>query len=168
MRRMHNEPESLAADLKLDYSRCMSTTLRDFIANRKGEIRDQLKALKAELKELQVAEAALDGQEAPAAAQASGPTIKDMARAVLADQPEGLTSQEILVEIKARFEREIDRTSLSPQLSRLKDAGEVGLLGEKWFAKPHFDQWMADIFGDDSEDLIPHKEEEDDSDRVPF
>lgn len=132
----------------------MSTTLRDFIANREGEIRDQLKALKAELRELQVAKAALNGQEAtPLAAQSSGPTIKDMARAVLSPDKarDGMTSAEILTAIKAAFDREIDRTSLSPQLSRLKTDGEVGLVGEKWFSKEHYDAWLKAIFDEEDE-----------------
>jgi hypothetical protein len=136
----------------------MSTTLRDFIANRKGEIRDQLKMLKTELKELLLAEAALDGQDGtPAVAQSGGgPTIKDMARFVLNHDvaKEGLTSAEILGYIKEEYGREIDRTSLSPQLSRLKDAGEVALLGEKWFSKEHYDAWVKSlaIFPDDDDD----------------
>jgi sugar-specific transcriptional regulator TrmB len=152
----------------------MSTTLRDFIAHREGEIRDQLKALKAELKELQIAKSALDGQEpAPSASKAGGQTIKDMARFVLGSEfaKGGLTSHEILAAIKTEFDRDIDRTSLSPQLSRLKTDGEIALLGEQWFSKKHFDEWTASIF--DDSDLIeagvePVSEQEEDDSDIPF
>lgn len=153
----------------------MSTTLRDFIANREGEIRDQIKALKSELKELQLAKAALDGQDAaPAPAQSSGPTIKDMARTVLNTgvAKNGLTSHEILAGIKVEFDRDIDRTSLSPQLSRLKADGEIALDGEKWFTTDNYAEWRrrlvaaslgVNIFATDK----PDPEEEDD-DSAPF
>jgi hypothetical protein len=150
----------------------MSTTLRDFIARRKGEIRDQLKALKAELKELQVAENALGGQEAaaPAAPSSSAPTIKDMALAVLSNAPDGFNSAEILAAIKEEFSREIERTSLSPQLSRLKDAGTIVLNGDRWFTNAHFADWQQKMiqatFGVGNIESFEPDEEDDDS--VPF
>ncbi len=146
----------------------MSTTLRDFIANREGEIRDQLKALKGELKELQVAKAALDGQEvASPVSQSSGPTIKDMARAVLTADiaKNGMTSAGILGGIKEEFGREIDRTSLSPQLSRLKDSGELVLVGDNWFTAAAHAAWvksMGSIFSDDDEEKETVYEVDDD------
>lgn len=132
----------------------MSTTLRDFIAKREGEIKDQLKALKAELRELQVAKGALEGQAPPPPVASGGPTIKEMAKFVLSTggAAEGMTSHEILAAIKAEFDREIDRTSLSPQLSRLKADGEVALAGEKWFSKEYYDAWVQSLFGDVTEE----------------
>ena len=125
----------------------MATTLRDFIAQRETEIRDQQKALKAELRELQLAKAALEGQPTTPPSGPSGitATIKDMAREVLSGQPGGLNSSGILDAIKKRFGRDIERTSLSPQLSRLKDEGELILSGDVWFTAEHFNagqtQW---------------------------
>ena len=150
----------------------MSTTLRDFIASRKSEIRDQLKALKIELKELLVAETALEGQDVAPTPASSGPTIKDMARFVLGTNTakDGLTSSEILAYIKTEFDREIDRTSLSPQLSRLKDAGEVALEGEKWFSKAHWDAMRRAVdasLADLIDDFPPNPEFEED-DMPPF
>lgn len=151
----------------------MPTTLRDFIANREGEIRDQLKALKGELKELQVAKAALDGQETTAApTQSSGPTIKEMARFILGTNVArgGATSSDILAYIKLEFDREIDRTSLSPQLSRLKNDGEVVLEGEKWFSKDHWEAMRRDA--DNEIDLLiggtPQGPEEEEEEDIPF
>lgn len=118
----------------------MATTLRDFIAQREAEIRDQQKSLKAELRELQIAKTALDAQPATSASAsgASNPTIKDMAREVLSGQPNGLNSSGVLDGIRKLFARDIERTSLSPQLSRLKDEGELILKGEVWFTAEHF------------------------------
>lgn len=118
----------------------MAITLRDFIAQRETEIRGQQKALKAELRELQLAKAALEGQPTGANSAPSGTTatIKDMARDVLSGQPSGLNSSGILDAIQKRFGRDIERTSLSPQLSRLKEDGELILSGEVWFTAEHF------------------------------
>jgi hypothetical protein len=57
---------------------------------------------------------------------------------VLSGQPSGLNSSGILDAIKKRFGRDIERTSLSPQLSRLKEDGELILSGEVWFTAEHF------------------------------
>ncbi|WP_157222498.1 hypothetical protein [Novosphingobium sp. AP12] len=118
----------------------MATTLRDFIAQRETEIRDQQKALKAELRELQIAKAALGGQASPPSSAPSGATatIKEMARQVLSGQTSGLNSSGILDAIKKEFGRDIERTSLSPQLSRLKEEGELILNGEVWFTTSNF------------------------------
>src|SRR5437868_7627859 len=61
----------LAERLPLDYGSPMNMTLRDFMAQREGEIRDHLKALKAELKELQLAKSALDAAGPPTNGAAS-------------------------------------------------------------------------------------------------
>jgi hypothetical protein len=148
----------------------MSTTLRDFIASREAEIREQLKALKAEQKELQVAKAALDGQEpAAASAQSSSPTIKEMALYVLRTEAakEGMTSHQILAGIKQEFGRDIDRTSLSPQLSRLKTDEEIGLIGEKWFSKERYDAQLRQAEVDELIGWQAPPEQEEDSD-IPY
>ena len=45
----------------------------------------------------------------------------------------GLTSTEILEKIEISYGKELSRTSLSPQLSRLKDEGRVSLIDNRWF-----------------------------------
>lgn len=122
----------------------MTTTLRDFIASREIEIRDLQKALKLEFRELQLAKAALDGQQnASSSVSTSGPTIKEMARELLSNAPKGLTSAGVLEGIKKSFGRDIERTSLSPQLSRLKDDGELVLEGEVWLSRVHHEGKLA-------------------------
>lgn len=138
----------------------MATTLRDFIAQREAEIREQQRALKAELKELLVAKNALDAQDAVKTVTVLPPamTIKDMARDVLADAEKGMTSAEILAAIKAKHGREIDRTSLSPQLSRLKESGDLLLYGERW--------WAPAMYRKLEDELEAQRLLEDDSDSV--
>ncbi|WP_187147997.1 hypothetical protein [Nitrobacter winogradskyi] len=65
-------------------------------------------------------------------------TIMEAVVEVLKDRPEGLTALEILAEINTRyFGDRIIRSSLSPQLSRLKDRDhKIGLRGKKWFLLP--------------------------------
>lgn len=118
----------------------MTTTLRDFIAQREAEIRDLQKALRVELRDLQIAKTALESQNSSEASRAQGAavTIKDMAREVLSSQPGGLNSSGILDGIRKSFGRDVERTSLSPQLSRLKDEGELVLDGEVWFTTTHY------------------------------
>jgi len=60
-------------------------------------------------------------------------TIKQAVLAVLADHPNGLTALDILAEINRRFELGIVRTSLSPQLTRLKnDDQKIDINGSAW------------------------------------
>lgn len=60
------------------------------------------------------------------------PTIKEMIVTVLSIFPDGLDVGEILDHVRVVFGTEVPRTSLSPQLSRMKTEEEVDLLGDKW------------------------------------
>jgi hypothetical protein len=74
-----------------------------------------------------------------AEARTSKPTIMEAVLEVLKDrEDEGMTAMEILAEINTRyFGGKILRSSLSPQLSRLKDRDEkIELRGNKWFLLP--------------------------------
>jgi len=60
-------------------------------------------------------------------------TVGDMALAVLKDgPPDGCTSSQILEAIHARWTPNLQRSSLSPPLSRLKKKGAIDLVGERW------------------------------------
>ncbi|WP_093151572.1 hypothetical protein [Thalassobaculum litoreum] len=119
------------------------STLRDFIASRKAEIRQQISALRREIDELERAEVAISeegGSQSPRTGDAPQPakgTIKDMILQVLEDQGNGAESAEIIDMIKARFDVEVPRTSMSPQLSRLKANGLVGVVGKRWILPKH-------------------------------
>ena len=58
--------------------------------------------------------------------------IKQMVMEILKINPSGLMALQILESIKEDYSVEIMRTSLSPQLSRLKRAGEIQVRGKIW------------------------------------
>jgi hypothetical protein len=76
-------------------------------------------------------------------------TIMEAVLEVLQDRPEGLTALEILAEINTRyFADRIARSSLSPQLSRLKDRDrKIELRGNKWFLLPQQPSLFVDRRG---------------------
>lgn len=117
-------------------------TLRDFLANRRSEIQAQIKALRSELREIEAASAAL--QESQGGAEPSpakktrgrGPTLKEMAIAVLSDHPDGLEANDVLDRIAERYGFQVKRESMSPQLSRLAGEGIIRRGGHnKWLLK---------------------------------
>lgn len=60
-------------------------------------------------------------------------SIKDYVVQVLSDSQKGMVALDILVAINERFGKNYDRTSLSPQLSRLRQDGVLGLRGPVWY-----------------------------------
>jgi hypothetical protein len=72
------------------------------------------------------------------ASRSAKPTIMQAVLEVLRQHPNGMTALEILEEINNRhFDGTIVRTSLSPQLSRLKDRDhKIILRGTRWFLAP--------------------------------
>jgi hypothetical protein len=118
------------------------TTLRDFLANRRSDIQTQLKALRAELREIEAASAALqdplrEGIRSDATStRRSGPTLKEMAIAILTDHPDGLEANDVRDRIAERFDVQVKRESMSPQLSRLAKEGVIRRGGHnKWLLK---------------------------------
>jgi hypothetical protein len=119
------------------------------LAQQRDKLQGQLHVLRARLDELDRESAELDqaveavgvepdAQPAlalqPAGERGSLPsTIKEAVLHVLADAPGGMTSQAILDQINTRFfSGRIERTSFSPQLSRLKGERKVTRRGELW------------------------------------
>ena len=102
------------------------TTLREFIAARQSEIADQMSALRKEARELSIALDALDGGKprANGSAQSDRPTIKEMAVDVLR-QYGGARLDSIIGMVKEKHGVDVPRSSMSPQLSRLKNEGVV-------------------------------------------
>ena len=61
------------------------------------------------------------------------PTIKEMIVIILAEAgPSGLSALGILDRIRERWQSNIERTTLSPQLSRLKGEGQIVNLARAW------------------------------------
>ena len=65
-------------------------------------------------------------------------TIMEAILTVLDHKPNGMTAQEMLMELNEKyFGDKLMRTSLSPQLSRLKDRDrKIELRGDRWFKLP--------------------------------
>lgn len=120
-------------------------TLLEFMAQRRSEIaetraqlEEQLKEATSALHDLDREIAALDAAERRYAAgvepeetqsrstrQRARKTIKTMVVEILNAEPTGLTSADLAEFIHDFFDVDIERSSLSPQLSRLKDDGAI-------------------------------------------
>jgi len=148
-------PRCLACvDQRKTYIRFIMSTARDLLLNRRSEIsgkvmplvadiarlketlaekQSDLAAWNAELEQIHSALRAMEETETK-----SQLTIKQAVIEVLKDHLEGMTALEILAAINSRyFGGRILRTSLSPQLSRLKDDdGKIELKRNKWFLLP--------------------------------
>lgn len=114
------------------------TTLRAFLDSRERELTDQMREIRRELTEVRIARAALDPMPDEDAEDGDDKniTIKDMIRAVLRGRQFGASSAEILAAIEHDFGKALERTSLSPQLSRLRGSGIVTLESGRWFLCP--------------------------------
>jgi hypothetical protein len=127
--------------------------LTDFIAQRVQQLADSLLPLRAQQVELEQKIASIEKELADLrnAAKAIGmpnglsslplhvtrrtrpqPTIKEAIMSVLPEFPEGLLALDILAKINARFDLSLVRTSLSPQLTRLKREGRITNRGSIW------------------------------------
>ena len=95
-------------------------------------------ALKAELKQLKAAESAVAGaspENTSGSVQPSAPTkrtIKDMILGALDDFPHGARAEQIVLKIQEKFGEEIARSSMSPQLTRLKNDNLVVRENNLW------------------------------------
>ena len=103
-------------------------TLR-FLKEREEALVRERARIDRDLEEVRVALAAVaQAREAmDGYASADRPTIKEMARVILAKADVGLSAEMIMREMRNQFDAEVPRTSLSPQLSRLKQDGLVDL-----------------------------------------
>jgi hypothetical protein len=133
-------------------------TLAEFIDRRRkeltaqrGSLLEQLAAIDNELKQLNAAEEAAKSSQffigLAGRMQMAGSTsallsqlpvraprgaIKKAVIRTLAQHPDGLDAMSILHEMNARDATDYERTSLSPQLSRLKNDGILTLDGNIW------------------------------------
>lgn len=63
-------------------------------------------------------------------------TIKEAVQMLLASYPDGLTSEQILIQLRAASMPSLERTSLSPQLSRLKRSEILEYRDNRWILAP--------------------------------
>jgi hypothetical protein len=107
----------------------MAMSLREFITAREHEIKAQIRALTNELRELSAAKSAISGDDS-VTGRGSGQqrlTHSDMIISVLDDHVEGGTVDNVVAWVKAKFDVEIPRNSMSSQLSRAKGDGFLTL-----------------------------------------
>jgi hypothetical protein len=104
-----------------------------------SQIEAELGSIQSEWQELQKANQAIGKSRKPEPTRASPSTltIKDAILKVLEDHPTGLNATGILREINAKyFDGGIERTSFSPQMSRLKNHDrKVVQRGDLYFKK---------------------------------
>jgi len=112
----------------------------------------QLKAKKAklyeEIRKIKAAEAALKGVASDVATSdkptirnrsRGGKTLKDMISAVLTEHGTGAEANDIISMIKDKFGKDVPRTSMSPQLTRMKnDDRKLKYLDGLWYLNEHF------------------------------
>lgn len=131
--------------------------IKDFIQVRLTELEDSLVPLHQKQAELAKEVAAVEAEIADLrnAAKAVGivtglqfrplgvtrktattPTIKEAALQVLSDYPDGLLALDLLAKMNDRFGLKLIRTSLSPQLTRLKREGKITNHGSTWLVPP--------------------------------
>ena len=119
----------LARTARVTYGDAMSSpSLREFIEQREAEIRQLRAELLKELRELRAAKSAI-AQSVGKDEKATLPTIKTMIRKVLEKRNRAASADEIISWIHEDFGAVIARTSVSPQLSRLR-ADEILTLDE--------------------------------------
>lgn len=136
---------------------CPMSELRQFIHQRRQTLIHQLRQIEAELNELDRAEDALSySHESPRHQEElqlhaeldvdpEELTIQQMALYTLAVRRAGGTANEILGYIEHDFGRTLERTSLSPQLSRLRKAGKVLFVDGGYYITPHGDEYIRGV-----------------------
>ena len=115
-------------------------TLKNYLASRRAEIEMQIKALKIELSEIRVAEEALSANPGSRSivSTSRGPavvrqgSIKDWIIRALTDNPLGLETDAVIREIVQIGGPTVERSSVTPQLSRLKSIGLIEQQGRFW------------------------------------
>lgn len=109
-------------------------------------VNDIVRALQVSIEQIDAAMAAID--KAQARTSGARPKIMNVVLEILERAPSGMTAREIMTEINTRglLGEPIQRHSLSPQLSRLKDRDKkIDLVGEKWILKPQTDPTLFTV-----------------------
>ena len=105
----------------------------EMLAARRREIEAQFAPLKAELKEIDLALAAIEGRPpAPTQGKPRKPSVIDRIIELLTAEPSGLPTAEIAKRMKDQFGREVSNRNMSWHLSRLKRDGGIVQVDGLW------------------------------------
>lgn len=128
------EHEDLGRELRerIDHFEIMKATIQAKAAEHVARCDRAIFDAKAALKGLLSARPAFDGPDSDEG-EPGKLTIKEMAMEVISSLEQGGKTQTILALMNDRFGANITRESLSPQLSRLREAGKLALRGRTWF-----------------------------------
>jgi hypothetical protein len=114
------------------------------LARKVQALRSELAPLEKELAEVRLALAAVSPEDPPGLLRLlehsdeqpsayAYMTMKQLALHVLREQfPSGATAADMLAFIANAYDRRIERTSFSPQLTRLREEGQVRRIGNLW------------------------------------
>lgn len=105
------------------------------IKNRKSEIINKINELRSELRKIRALENSLRNNNLDLfsnSVQSEKHTFKDMIIGVLKLMPDGGTANQILESIQNKYGINIMRSSISPQLSRLKQDGFLDVEKKVW------------------------------------
>ncbi|MCH9052263.1 MAG: hypothetical protein IIA72_14475 [Proteobacteria bacterium] len=107
--------------------------IKELLLARRREVKGEITPLKAELKEIDTALAAIGGNPVVAAkGNVRAGSIADQTLDILNDHPGGLPTRTMVREMRHRFGREIEKRNMSWHLSRLKREDKLILDGELW------------------------------------
>jgi flagellar biosynthesis/type III secretory pathway chaperone len=121
----------------------MTETLREFVERRLLELMEAERPLVAQLNEIRRERKELErtsrlvwadgsNKNSEESVNARKKTIKEAVVHILGENKRGMTALEILRDVNNLLSSDYQRTSLSPQLSRLKKEGKVVQSGIEW------------------------------------
>ena len=138
-----------------------NTPIRALVNKRKKEIFNQIKELRNELREIKAVEQTLLNQgasdsQSDSRRKGAAITFQDMIVTVLENIPQGADANQILELIDKEFGKKIKRSSVSPQLSRLKANGVLTLKDNIWSLINQTQKNAAPegAAGDEADDLV--------------
>jgi hypothetical protein len=145
--RLKNDNTRLAGQRETIYMVDQNRTLQEILRERRAQMVEEMRGIEQAIAELQSRRSALaaDIDRIDAAIRVIGETgdsdadleprltIKQAVIKILERAPRGLAALQILERLRTEFQMDYPRTSLSPQLSRLKNEGKIGLKGNVWY-----------------------------------
>lgn len=122
--------KTLDLKIKMMHNSSMEDSVLNAFEKQERALLDQLKALRSARSDYELRMKS-SFQSRPELDEA-GTTIKEEVLIILQKANKGLTALEILAEINENYRPNLQRETLSPQLSRLKKAGKLKSFNKIW------------------------------------